>query len=180
MHYQKTRSRHYSHEVRKLSLDRCQIIEDVGMIELQIIQNCGLWAVMHEFGALVEESRVVLVRLNDEKLAAGVAGGHREIHRNAANQESGRPARAFQDPGEHRRHSGLAVRTGDREDVPPGENVFRQPLRTRNVTPSSVEDRLHQRIAARDDVPYHPQVRFQLELLFAEPLDQLDAEGLEL
>src|SRR5688572_4913016 len=45
--------RHGSHEVMELPLDRYQIVEDVGMIKLDVIQYCGAGPVMDEFRALV-------------------------------------------------------------------------------------------------------------------------------
>jgi hypothetical protein len=59
--------------VVELPLDRCKIVEDVCMIELKIIQNCGPRPVMDELRPLVEKRRVVLVRLDDEKLRPGQA-----------------------------------------------------------------------------------------------------------
>jgi hypothetical protein len=52
----------------KLTLNRCKIGEDICMIELYIVQDCGLGAVMDELGPLVEKGGVVLVCLDDEKL----------------------------------------------------------------------------------------------------------------
>ena len=50
----------------KLSFDRSKIVEDVGMIKLEIVENRGLGVIMEELGALVEKRCVVLVRLNHE------------------------------------------------------------------------------------------------------------------
>src|SRR5207244_4392544 len=41
-------SGHSPHEVMELTFDRTKIIEDVSMIELEIVQNRGPRAVMHE------------------------------------------------------------------------------------------------------------------------------------
>src|SRR6266516_3834271 len=98
----------------ELALDSRKIVEDVCMIELEIVQYGSARPVMHEFGALVEEGGVVLIRLDNEELAAGVARRHRKIHGYPADQEAGRAARALQDPGEHCRHRGLAMRARQR------------------------------------------------------------------
>src|SRR6185436_9078671 len=55
-----------------------------------------------------------------------------------------------------------------------------KPLRAGNVPIAAVEDRLHEGIAARDDVADHPDVGLERELLRAEARDQLDAERREL
>jgi hypothetical protein len=63
-----TRTRDDSDEVPELSLDVCKIDEDVCMIELDIVDDGSPRPVMHEFGSLIEEGRVVLVSLDDEQL----------------------------------------------------------------------------------------------------------------
>src|SRR4051812_5934224 len=63
IHHQKTRFRHDPYEVSKLAFNRSEIVEDVGMVELEIIQNRGLRTVMHELGALIEERGVVFIGL---------------------------------------------------------------------------------------------------------------------
>jgi hypothetical protein len=85
-----SRFRHYPDKVVKLPFNRGKIIEDVGMIHLQIVQYCGAGAVMHEFGALVEKGRVVLVGLDDEVRRLTEACRDRKILRHAAYQETGR------------------------------------------------------------------------------------------
>src|SRR5689334_11957194 len=59
-----------SYKMMELSFDRSKIDEDVSMIELQIVENRGPSPVVHQFRALVEERRVVLVRLDNEELRA--------------------------------------------------------------------------------------------------------------
>ena len=76
----------------ELPLDRRNIVEDVGMIELKIIQYGGPRSVMNELRALVEESGVVLVRLDDKDIARRMASGNRKIEWHAADEESRRPA----------------------------------------------------------------------------------------
>src|SRR6266487_3478639 len=53
--HQQAPAGHDTHEMVELALDSRKIVEDVGMIELEIVQYCGARPVMHEFGALVEE-----------------------------------------------------------------------------------------------------------------------------
>src|SRR5918994_2051171 len=45
-------TRHGSHEVMELPLDRGKIVEDVGMIELDVVQNRGAGTVVDELRAL--------------------------------------------------------------------------------------------------------------------------------
>ena len=59
--------RHHPDQVMKLALDGCQIGIDVGVVEFEIVQNRRAWPVVHELGTLVEERRVVFVRLDDKE-----------------------------------------------------------------------------------------------------------------
>src|SRR6185503_4372705 len=55
-----------------------------------------------------------------------------------------------------------------------------EPFRPRHIALAAVEDRLHERGAARHHVADHPQVGLQGYLLLAEALHQLDAERAQL
>src|SRR4051812_14316961 len=72
------------------------------------------------------------------------------------------------------------MRSGNREYVAAGQYVLGQPLRSGRVTLTAIEDRFHERVAARDDVSDHPYIGFEGQLLFSEALDQFDAQCLEL
>jgi hypothetical protein len=72
------------------------------------------------------------------------------------------------------------VGPGNRQDVPADEDVLGQPLRPGNEALAAVEDSLHQRVAARHHVAYHPEVGAQRHLLGAEALGESDAERGEL
>ena len=55
----------------KLPLDRCKIVKDVGVIELQVVQHGRAGPVVHELAALVEEGGVVFVGFNHEQGPCG-------------------------------------------------------------------------------------------------------------
>ena len=59
-----------AHEMMELPLDRGHVGVDVGVVELEVVEDRGARAVVDELGALVEERRVVLVRLDDEERRA--------------------------------------------------------------------------------------------------------------
>src|SRR5262245_8228283 len=80
-------SREGAHEMVELRFDRGEIGEDVGVVELEVVQYRRARRIVQELGALVEERGVVLVRLHDEVLA-GQARGYSEIVRNASYQEA--------------------------------------------------------------------------------------------
>jgi hypothetical protein len=64
------------------------------------------------------------------------------------------------------------VGAGHRQHVAPGQHVLGQPLRAAGVGRARVEDGLHQRVAARDDVADDEHVGRQRQLVGAEALDQ--------
>ena len=69
---------------------------------------------------------------------------------------------------------------GDGEHVAAGEHLLGQPLRPARVARAGVEDRFHQRVAARDRVADDEEVGRERQLVGVVAFDQLDAEGLEL
>ncbi|MNM37101.1 hypothetical protein D3C81_478240 [compost metagenome] len=111
---------HGAHQVVKLRLDRVQIGEDVGVIVFQVVHDGSLRVVVHEFAALVEEGRVVLIGFDDEEVRIGAlainlaaeAGGNAKVHRHAADQKARCIAGVFEYPRQHGRGGGLAMRAG--------------------------------------------------------------------
>ncbi len=87
--HDQARARQRAHEVMKLRLDRRQVGKDVDVVELEVGQDRGARAVVHELRALVEERGVVLVGLDHEEVRAGPRRAL-EIARDAADQEPGR------------------------------------------------------------------------------------------
>jgi hypothetical protein len=123
-----------AHEMVKLRLDRRQVGKDVGMIELQVVQDRRPRAVVHELRALVAEGGIVLVGLYDEERRlpefAGQTRRNAEVQRHATDQEAGAEARVFEDPGKHGGGRRLAVRAGDRQNPALPQHVLGEPLRT--------------------------------------------------
>ena len=74
----------------------------------------------------------------------------------------------------------LAVSASDRKYPLSMQHLLRQPLRPRDIALAPVEDRLHERITTRDDVPDHPHVGRKLELSAVVSLDQFNTERGEL
>ncbi len=168
------------HEVVELRFDSGEIGEDVGVIEFEVVQDRGARPVVDELRALVEERRVVFVGLDHEEARIGEPRRYAEVQRHPADQEAGIHAGVFEQPRQHRRRGGLAVRAGHREHPFAVQHMFPEPLRTGRVRQAAVEDRFHQRIAARHHVADHEQIGLQIDLLRPVPLDKVDAERFEL
>ncbi len=60
-------ARHGAHQIVELGFDGGEIGEDVGVVELQVVEHGGTRAVMHELGAFVEKGGVVFVGFDDKK-----------------------------------------------------------------------------------------------------------------
>ena len=168
------RAREHAHEVVELGLDRGEVREDVGVVELEVVQDRGPGRVVHELRPLVEERGVVLVRFDDEERSRRGPRRDAEVVRHAADQETRTLPVALEDPGEHRRRSGLPVGTGHRDHVLARQHVLGEPLRTGDVPLAAVEDRLHERVAPCHHVADHPEVGGEGRLVGTVAFDDLD------
>ena len=176
-------ARHHAQQVMELRFDRREVGKDVGVVVLEIVDDRRARPVVHELRALVEEGGVVLVGLDHEERALGQARRAVEVERHAADEEAGIEARVLEDPREHRRCGRLAVRARHRQHPAVGQHVLVQPLRPRHVGVAGVEDRFHQRIAARHHVADHEHVgvtRHARELRRVPAFGEADAEPFEL
>ena len=61
------RAGHDAHQMMKLALDRRDVVVDVGVVELEVIENECARPVVDELCALVEKRRIVLVRFDDKE-----------------------------------------------------------------------------------------------------------------
>jgi hypothetical protein len=171
---------HGAHQMVELALDHGQIIEDVGVIELQVVDDQGPRAVVDELAALVEKGRVVLVRLDDEIGAARRAA--RTGRSPAARRRSGSPAPAPHPPTSRRACSRCwscrgcrppPARADRAADAPPATAAPRRRA-------AGVEHVLHRGNAALHRVADHHHVRRRLQVRRLVALHQLDAGGLQL
>ena len=81
--------RHRAHEVMELRFDRREVGKDVGVVELEVVQDRGPGTVMDELRALVEERGVVLVGFDHEVGRRREPRRDAEVLRHAADQEAG-------------------------------------------------------------------------------------------
>ena len=146
VHHHPPGSRHGAHQVVELALDRRQVVEDVGVVVLEVVQHRSARPVVDELAALVEEGGVVLVGFDHKGGSGAGSGRDAEIQRNAADQKAGIAARMLQDPGQHRSRGGLAVGAGNRHHMAPVQQVRGQPLGPAGVGSTGVQDGFHQRI----------------------------------
>ena len=136
--------------------------------------------IVQEFRSAVEERGFVFVAFDDEFLAAAEAvAAIAEIRSDAADQEIRLAPRYLKNPGEHRGGGGFSVRAGDDDRGVPRNEIFLEQLRHGAVRQFFVEDVFDFRIAARDRVADHAEVRRRLQIFFAKSFVPADAEGIE-
>ena len=162
-------------------LDRLDILKDVRVIIFEVIQNGGAGTVVHKLASLIKEAGVIFVTLNHKVRALGrQPRAVTEVRRHAADQVPRSLAAGFKNPGEHRARRGLAVRAGHRHHVASLQNMFADPLRTRGIRFPGIQNRFEKRVAARNRVPDHPEIRMNRQLLFAIPFIELNTETAKL
>ena len=136
-----------------------EVLEDVRVIEFQVVDDRDLGLVMDELAALVEEGGVVFVALDDEPFAVGEARALREIVRDAADEIARVQAVVLEDPGEQRGRRRFAMRARDHERAFAADEVFAQQFRQRAMAQLVIQHVFRLRIAARDGVADHDEVR---------------------
>ena len=94
----------------KLALDGRDVLIDVGVVELEIVEDEGARAVMDKLRPLVKKSTVVFVRLNNKEGRSTQTRAGLKVGRSAADQKTGSAPGMLENPGEHRCGGRLAVR----------------------------------------------------------------------
>ena len=107
-------------------LDGGQVLENVGVVELQIVDDRDLRQVMNELAPLVEKRGVVFVPFDDDPFAVAEPRAPAEIIRNPADEVARSQPVVLQDPGEQCRRSGLAMRARDDDGTFAADEKFLQ------------------------------------------------------
>ena len=160
-------------------LDLIQIAIDVGVVELHRTQDRRVGPVVHELRPLVEEGRVVLVTLDDERPTPAQPVGMFEVQRQPADEETGILSRACQQPGDHGRGGRLAVGPGDDDGMPVTEKTVGDERGHRNVGQAAVQHLFQLRVAAADRVANHDQIRGPDEMSGIEAAVDLEPHRLQ-
>ena len=145
-------------EPAEAELDVGQRRKDVGVIELEVVQNSHLGQVVDELGTLVEEGRVVFVTLDHEPFGVGEAGPLPQIAGDAADEERRIQARALEHPGQERGGGGLAVGAGHHQRTPPPDEELLEQFGQRAVAQLAFQHRLGLGIASGDGIADDHQV----------------------
>ncbi len=169
-----------AHQMVELPFDGREVREDVGVVEFQVVEDRRTRTVMDELAALVEEGAVVFVGLDHEERRTAQARRDAEVLRHTADEKTRAHAGVFQHPGQHAAGGGLAVRASSGQHPAPLQHVIGQPLRAGHIGQALVEYVFHRRVAARQRIADHYQIRRRFELAGLVALRQFDALGFEL
>src|SRR5688500_12920555 len=96
-------------------MDRSEIVENIGVIELDIVDDDDFGQVVDELAALVEEGGVILIAFDDEELAVGETSALLETIGDAADEVAGVFAVVFEDPGKKGSGCPFAMGSGHNE-----------------------------------------------------------------
>src|SRR6188768_897210 len=96
----------------KRILNRFEAVENVGMVEFEIVDECNFRQIMNELAAFVEEGAVVFVPFNDKPFAVGKPGALSKIIGQSADEISRPEPVVFENPREQRGRGGLAMCAG--------------------------------------------------------------------
>src|ERR1051325_6714254 len=110
--------RHALHALAEGVDDRVHVGVDVSVVELDVVDDQRVRAVVEKLGPLVEERGVVLVAFDDELRVVAELEVLIEIEGDAADDHARVASRRLEQPGQERGRRRLAVRPGDDDGVP--------------------------------------------------------------
>ncbi len=160
----------------KRALHVIEIAVDVGVVELDRIQQQRIGIVVQELGALVEKRGVVLVALGDEPWAGSEPKIVREVAAGTAHHEARIAAGLVQHPRQQRARGRLAVRPDDDRAAPVAHEEAHECFGHRAVRNAGREHRLDLGVAARHGVADDHEIGPRLEILGAIALAIRNAE----
>ena len=164
-------------EMGERFLDGGEVLEDVGVVELEIVDDGDLGVVMDELAAFVKKRGVVFIALDNEPFAVGEAGALAEVVGDAADEVAGIEAVVLEDPGEQGGGGGFAVGAADDERAFAANEELAQQLGEGAITQLVVEGKLGFGVAAGDGVADDDEVGFIGEVLLGVTVDDFDFFG---
>ena len=121
------------HAVAERFDDRVEVRVDVGVIELDVVQQERVRVVVQKLRTFVEERRVVFVAFDDELRPVAELEVLIEIERDPADDHARIASGRFQQPRHQRRRRGLAVRPGHDDRMLPFDEELMDRLGHRRV-----------------------------------------------
>ena len=161
-------------EPPKGGLDGGEILEDVGVIEFQVVDDDDFGKVMDEFAPLVKERRVVFVPFDDKPRAGGEPGALAEVDGDAADEEAGVQTVVLENPRQQGSGRGFAVGPGDHNGAFAADEELPEQFGQRAVPQFVIQNRFHFRVAAGQRVADDYKVRLVRQIGFRVARHDLD------
>ena len=155
---EQTAAGHQIDQALEGQLDGGQVVEDVGVVELDVVDDDRFGEVMEELAAFVEERGVVFVALDDEPFAVGEPGALAEVVGHAADHVAGVEAVVLEDPGQQGGGGGLAVGAAHDDGAFAADEILLQEFGQRAVSQPVLQHRLDLRVAPGEGVADDDQV----------------------
>ena len=172
--------RNLLHPVPERFDDRIEVRVDIGVIELDVVQQKRIGVVVQELRAFIEERRVVFVALDHELRPVPELEILIEIERDPANDHARIASRRFQQPGHQRRGRGLAVRSGHHDGMLLLDEELMNGLGHRGVRQVELQRAGRFSIRRGRHVADHHQIGMERdEVVLRIPLENRDAEAVE-
>ena len=149
-------ARHDAHQVVELALDRGQVREDVGVVELEVVEDRDRRAGSARTCCACRRTRCRTRRPRPRTRGRCRCAPTRRSF--PARRRPGSPGRGPRLPSSQasmRRGGGLAVGAGHGQRLAAGQHVLAQPLRAGGVAQAGIEHVFHRRIAARQRIADH-------------------------
>lgn len=117
-------ARHQVDKTLESGLDGGEVVKNVGVIELQIIDNDNFRKVMQEFAAFIEKSSVIFVAFENKPRTVGEARAFAKVVGNAADEKAGIQAVMLEDPRQEGSGRRFAVSARDDDGAFATEEKF--------------------------------------------------------
>ena len=172
---QQAAARHEVDEPPEGQPNRIEVRIDVGVVELDVVDDGDVGQVLQELRGLVEERAVVLVPLDHELAAAADPVAALEVLGDAADEHARIGAAVRQQPAGQRRRGRLAVRAGDDDRARCPQEVVADGLGQRAVADLPIQHFLELGVAARDGIADDDEIEVGGDVLGAVALESRDA-----
>lgn len=164
----------------KLGLDGGQIWKDVGVVEFQVIEYCGVWLVVYEFIVFVEKGGVVFVCFDYEKWCVVELCGNVEVVGYVIDQIVGVQFCVFQNLGQYGGGGGFVVGICYCQYLVFGQYYFGEQLGVGGIGQVLVEYMFYCWVVLVQGVVDYYQIWGWCQLGWVVVLDQFNVGGVEL
>ncbi len=157
------------------AFDRLEVVEDIGVIELDIVHDRNFGEVVDELGALVEKGGVIFIAFKDVDFGIVKTSPLPEIAGDASDHKTGALSGGFKNPRKKRGGCRFPMRPCDDEIPLSAEDLIAKQFRQRNVVQLATHDLFDLGVPAALGVPDDKQVDVIAEVFRLVTVENFDA-----